>query len=158
MNKEYILPKPEFEKLFTATIELGDEYALGETGRGYSEITPVTGGTAAGIINGSILPFGGDWGLLHSETINMLDTKYIIRTDDDAYISVECTGILDMDYDTMVAVSEGRDMGPAEYYFRHSIRFTAGDEKYLWLNRIVAFGIAMITSDNNVYTEVCRLR
>ena len=38
---------PEFEKLFTATVELGDEYALGETGRGYSEITPVTGGTAA---------------------------------------------------------------------------------------------------------------
>ena len=77
MNKECILPKPEFEKLFTATIELGDEYALGETGRGYSEITPVTGGTAAGIINGSILPFGGDWGLLHSETVNMLDTNIL---------------------------------------------------------------------------------
>ena len=118
----------------------------------------MAGGNAAGAINGSILPFGGDWGLLHSETVNLLDTKYIIRTDDDAYISVECTGVLDMDYDTMVAVSEGKDMDPAEYYFRHSIRFTAGDEKYLWLNRIVAFGIAMITSDNNVYTEVYRLK
>ena len=158
MNKEYILPKPEFEKLFTATVELGDEYVLGETGRGYSEITPVTGGNAEGVIKGSILPFGGDWGLLHSETVNMLDTKYIIRTDDDAYISVECTGILDMDYDTMVAVSDGKDMDHAEYYFRHSIRFTAGDEKYLWLNKIVAFGIAMITPDNNVYTEVYRLK
>ena len=158
MSKKYTLPEPEFEKLFAAAVELGDEYVLGETGRGYSEITPVTGGTATGIINGSILPFGGDRGLLHSETVNLLDTKYIIRTDDDAYISVECTGILDMDYDTMVAVSEGKDMEPAEHYFRHSIRFTAGDEKYLWLNRTVAFGIAMITPDNNVYTEVYRLK
>ncbi len=158
MNKKHILPAPEFEKLFTATVEPGDEYALGETGKGYSEITPVTGGAVAGAVNGTILPFGGDWGLLHSDTVNLLDTKYVIRTDDEAYISVECTGILDMDYDTMVAVSEGKDMNPAEYYFRHSIRFTAGDEKYLWLNRIVAFGIAMITPDNNVYTEVYRLK
>ncbi len=131
MSKKYTLKAPEFEKLFTATVELGDEYVLGETGKGYSEITPVTGGNAAGVINGSILPFGGDWGLLHSDTVNLLDTKYIISTDDDAYISVECTGILDMDYDTMVAVSEGKDMDPAEYYFRHSIRSTAGNEKYL---------------------------
>ena len=42
MSKKYTLPMPEFEKLFTATVELGDEYVLGETGRGYSEITPVT--------------------------------------------------------------------------------------------------------------------
>ena len=39
MSKKYTLPMPEFEKLFTATVELGDEYVLGETGRGYSEIT-----------------------------------------------------------------------------------------------------------------------
>ncbi len=158
MSKKYTLKAPEFEKLFTATVELGDEYVLGETGKGYSEITPVTGGNVTGIINGSVLPFGGDWGLLHSDTINLLDTKYVIMTDDSAYISVECSGILNMDYDTMVAVSEGKDMDPSEYYFRHSIRFTAGDEKYLWLNTIVAFGIAMITPDNNVYTEVYRLK
>lgn len=158
MNREYILPGPEFQKLFTALVELGDEYVLGETGRGYSEITPVTGGNVAGKLNGEIMDFGGDWGLLHSNTVNMLDTKYIVRTDDEAYISVECTGILDMDYDTMVKVSSGEEMSPSEYYFRHSVKFTAGDERYQWLNKIVAFGIAMITPDNNVYTDVYMLK
>ncbi|MCQ4636725.1 DUF3237 domain-containing protein [Anaerovorax odorimutans] len=152
--EDYELPTPDFEKLFRAEVLLSDPFPLGEAGGGYREIVAVTGGSFEGAINGEILDFGGDWGLLHSDTINELNTKYLLKTDDGAYISVECSGKLIMDYEDMTGSGDGDN---ADYYFRQTIRFTAGEKKYSWLNEIVAVAVSVITPDGNVCLDAYKL-
>lgn len=148
------LPAPEFEKLCRAEVLLLDAYPLGEVGTGYSEIVAVTGGSVEGRINGKILSFGGDWGLLHSGSVNEINTRFLIETDDGAYISVETKGKLIMDMETMEQVSTGNPDGVSDYYFRTSVSFKAGAEKYRWLNDKAAFAVAAITDEGNVVQDV----
>ena len=152
----YKIPEPGFEKLLRAEVLLGDAYSLGEIGAGYQEIVPVTGGRFEGVINGEIMNFGGDWGLLYNENINELNTKYLLKTDDGALISVECSGKLIMSMEEMMAAEEnGEDDG--DYYFRQTIRFVTGDERYFWLNELVAVAVSIITPDGNVCLDVYKL-
>lgn len=151
---EYKIPEPGFEKIFRAEVLLKDPFPLGETGVGYQEIVAVSGGRFEGEINGEIMDFGGDWGLLHSSRVNELNTKYLLKTDDGVFISVECSGKLIMEYDDMANVS-GEDDG--DYYFRQTIRFTTGEEKYCWLNEIVAVAASIITPEGNVCLDVYKM-
>lgn len=154
----YNIPEPGFEKLFRVETRLDNVYPLGDVGTGYSEITTINGGKVIGDVNGEIMNFGGDWGLLHSETVNLLNAKYLIKTDDDAFISMSSKGKLLM---SMEQMQQGASVGvpePTEYYFRSSIEFQTGAGKYKWLNNIVAFAMMMITPDGNVCLDVYKLK
>ena len=152
---DYKIPEPELEKLFRAKVLLDNPWSLGDIGTGYSEIVAVRGGSFEGKINGSIMNFGGDWGLLHSENVNILDTKYLLRTEDDAFIAVSCKGRLIMDMETM---SGEEYVAPEKYYFRTNIEFSTGAESYKWLNNIVAFAMTIITEEGDVCLDVYRLK
>lgn len=152
--EEYRLPAPGFEKIFRAEVFLGETFSLGTTGKGYQEIVTVTGGRFEGSINGEIMPFGGDWGLLYDRKINELNTKYLLKTDDGAFISIECGGKLIMDYETMTSTTQ---QIWEQCYFRQTVNFTAGDYRYRSLNEIVAFAVSVITSDGNVCLDVYKL-
>ncbi|MCO7122391.1 DUF3237 domain-containing protein [Ihubacter massiliensis] len=154
--KKYPLPAPKFEKLFRAEVLLGDVYPLGNIGGGYQEIVAVTGGSFEGSIHGEIMSFGGDWGLLYDDTVNNLDTKYLLKTDDGAYISVHCRGRLIMSLEDMQKSDEGL-LAEEDYYFRQSISFTTGADPYRWMNEIVAVGISAITDDGNICLDVYKL-
>jgi hypothetical protein len=39
-------------------------------------------------------------------------------------------------------LARGEEVAPAEYYFRTSMRFTTGDARLAWLNRILAVATA----------------
>lgn len=154
----YQLPEPQFEKLFRMEVLLDEAWPLGDIGTGYSEIVAVKGGTFSGTINGTIVDFGGDWGLLHSDCINVLDAKYLLKTDDGELISTACKGYLMMDMETMEKGSNGEFIPPSDYYFRVSVQFTTGADKYKWLNSVVAFAVTMITPEGNVCLDVYQLR
>lgn len=153
---DYELPTPVLEKLFRAEVLLKDSYPLGEIGGGYQEIVAVTGGRVEGVINGDIMDFGGDWGLLHSGNINELNTKYLLKTDDGVYISIECGGKLIMNMEDMMAA--GADVeANNNYYFRQTIRFTTGAPQYRWMNEIVAVGVSVITKGGHVCLDVYKV-
>lgn len=156
--KTFDLPTPGFEKICSAEVLLGETYPLGETGKGYSEIVEVTGGRVEGAVKGEIMAFGGDWGLLHSHTVNEINTRFLIKTEDEEYISVETKGRLIMDMDTMEHISTGNPEGIRDYYFRTGVVFTTGAEKYKWLNNTVAFAVAAITDEGNVIQDIYKLK
>lgn len=156
--KEYKIPAPEFEKIFRAEVILGDAWPLGEIGTGYSEIIAVKDGKVEGRVNGKIMDFGGDWGLLHSEFVNVIDTKYLIQTEDREFISVACKGRMIMDRETMLKGCTGELIDPTEYYFRTNVEFSTGSEKYKWLNDIVAFAITMMTEEGNICLDAYELK
>ncbi|MCI8646939.1 MAG: DUF3237 domain-containing protein [Firmicutes bacterium] len=153
---DYQLPLPGFEKLFRAQVLLGDTYPLGEIGSGYQEIVAITGGSFEGVINGQIMNLGADWGLLYNETVNELNTRYLLKTDDGAFISVECGGKLIMSMEDMMR-EDGTQTGDADYYFRQTVKLTAGAEQYRWLNEIVAIGVSAIIAGGNLCLDVYKL-
>ena len=153
--EKYKIPEPGLEKLFRAEILLGDACPLGEVGAGYQEIVPITGGRFEGIISGSVMALGADWGLLYNNNINEINTRYLFKTDDGAFISVECGGKLVMSMEEMMA-AEG-EPAQEDYYFRQIIKLTTGAEQYFWLNEIVAVGASVITPEGNVCLDVYML-
>lgn len=154
--RKYTIPEPGLEKLLRAEVLLGEAFPLGEVGSGYQEIVPVIGGRFEGIISGEVMNLGADWGLLYNDNINDLNTKYLFKTDDDAYISVECSGKLVMSMEEMMA-AEGDAATDDEYYFRQTIKLTTGDKRYFWLNEIVAIGTSIITPEGNVCLDVYKI-
>lgn len=156
INK-YDIPAPSFEKIFRVEIMLGDVYPLGETGKGYSEIVEVTGGSFEGKISGTVVSLGADWGLLYDEDINAMDNRIVLKTDDDCYIRMDCSGRLILSQEAMMKGAEGEEVSPYSYYFRQNVELTAGTEKYSWVNRSVFFSSAMITPEGNVCLDVYKL-
>lgn len=155
--ENYKLPEPKFEKLFRAEVLLNDAWPLGDIGTGYSEIVAVKGGIFEGKISGTIMDFGGDWGLLYNDEVNVMDTKYLLKTDDGVFVSVVSKGRLVMDYETMERCSTGESIDPEDYYFRTNIEFVTGAEQYKWLNNVVAFAVTMITPEGNICLDVYQL-
>ena len=154
----YVVPEPAFEKLFRMETVLKDTYPLGDVGTGYSEIVTICGGRAEGMINGEILDFGADWGLLHSGDVNILDTKCVLKTDDGAYISICYRGRMIMSLEDMDKCAVEGVPDPSEYYFRAAVEFSAGDEKYKWLNNITAFAVLIMTPEGTICTDIYRLK
>lgn len=152
------MPQPEAEKLFSAEVILKDAWPLGEIGTGYSEIVAVAGGRVEGRINGKIMDFGGDWGLLHSEAVNVIDTRFLVSTEDGEFIAVSSRGKMIMDRETMQRGCSGELIDPSEYYFRTYIDFTAGAEQYRWLNDILAFAVVMMTAEGNILMDVYEIK
>ncbi len=154
---DYEIPLPGLKKLFRAEVILDKTYPLGDVGTGYSEIVTITGGRFEGELNGSILDFGGDWGLLHSETVNVMDTRYLFKTEDGALISINCRGRLIMSRAFMASMENDQSLHGEDCYFRQTIEFSTGAEKYKWLNGIVSIGMTIITPEGNVCMDVYQL-
>lgn len=154
----HVIPEPEFEKLFRLETKLKDTYPLGDIGPGYSEIVTISGGKAEGIVNGEIMDFGADWGLLYSGNVNVLDTKCLLQTDDGAFISISYRGRMIMTLEEMDECAVNGVPDPSEYYFRTSVEFSTGAEKYKWLNDIVAFAMVIMTPEGNVCMDIYKLK
>ena len=54
-------------------------------------------------------------------------------------------------------IADGEEVDVAEYYFRISLAFETGAEKYRWLNRLIAVGVARRTAAG-MATEVFAIR
>lgn len=153
---EYKVPEPVLEKMFRAEVILDDAYPIGEIGEAYQEIVAIKGGCFEGVINGEIIDFGGDWGLFHSGRINEMNTRYLFKTEDGAFISVRCEGKLIMSMEDIESSCSEENVDK-DYYFRQAVTFTAGVEKYKWLNEIVAVGTSVILPGGNVCLDVYKV-
>jgi hypothetical protein len=85
----------------------------------------ITGGDFEGPrLRGRVLDGGGDWGLVRPDGVTELSLRATLETDDGARIALSFDGI---------------KHGPPDY-FRTVPRFEAAEERYAFLNRIVAVG------------------
>ena len=134
----------ETEFLFEATVALAAPMHVGQTPEGYRMIVNVAGGRCAGPrLNGEIVPMSGaDWSRIRADGSGALDVRMCVRTDDDALIFVHWHGLMiaspeNLDYALDFAKADD-PAGASRYYFRTSPQFETGDERYAWLNGIVA--------------------
>ena len=132
---------PKLEHIVTFRADIGEGINVGATPAGARQIFDVTGGSFEGPrLKGAVLPSGADWVVIGGDGVGRIDVRATLQTDDGANIYVQYYGILELDEKTMAAVAAGEEMDFGDSYFFTAPRFETGDERYAWLNKIVAIG------------------
>ncbi len=127
--------------LMTYRAEIAESHPIGETTVGNRSIARVIGGSFEGPdLKGDILEPAADWILNTADGFGQVDVRLVFRTDDDAYIDVRYTGLLERTEGVNKALLEGESTNYGDNYFVTQIRFATGAERYQWLNQIVAVG------------------
>jgi hypothetical protein len=128
----------KLEHLMTYRAELKPAVDVGAGPSGLRQIYDVTGGTFEGPrLRGMLLPSGGDWLRVGADGWGRLDVRATLLTHDGAHIYLQYVGIADF-ASAMPKFARGESIDYGEIYFMTAPRFETGDERYAWLNRIVA--------------------
>lgn len=144
--------EPRLELIGRCRADLGEPLELGRTPWGRRRVIPIVGGEFGGPrVSATILTGGADWQVVHDDGMAAIDTRYTLRTPDDALISVATRGVRHGPPEVLRRLAEGQPVDPAEYYFRVSIQYETGAADYLWLNRIVAVASAVRLADQVIY-------
>ncbi len=134
----------ETEFLFEATVALDAPLHIGQTPEGYRMIVNVMSGRFEGPrLKGDIVPgSGADWSRIRADGSGALDVRMCIKTDDGALIYVHWHGLMVFPPEAQAyALDFAKPDDPAgadRYYFRTSPQFETADERYAWLNNIIA--------------------
>ena len=120
-------------------------WELGATrGAGTRRIIPITGGHFEGArLKGKILDSGADWQVVTPDGVAIIDTRYLLQTDDGALIYLRTDGFRFGPRGVMKQVAAGADVDPAQYQFHLTLRFETSAPQYAWLIRTIGVGSAM---------------
>lgn len=97
------------------------------------------GGWAKGPkIDGAIISPTADWMRVMPSGAFRVDARMMIRTNDDALISVSYGGVISVAADDFMRMAGGATLTSDNMYFITTPVFQTSHEKYAWLNRIQA--------------------
>ena len=129
--------------LFRISAEVGEVRSLGDAPGGERRVVPILGGTFEGDgLAGEVLP-GADWQWRRADGTLDIDAHYALRERDGAVIEVRSQGLRTGPPDVLDRLARGDDVDPSAYYFRTALRFTTGDPRLEWLNRIIGLASAV---------------
>ena len=149
---------PTLEFLARVRADVEAPQLLGQTLVGERRVVPIAGGEIAGPqLRGEILPGGADWQVVCADGTALLEARYTVLTDDGALVYIRNLGIRHAAPAVLERIQRGEAVDPAEYYFRSTPRFEAGDARYAWLNRILAVGSGARLA-NEVHLDVYAVR
>ena len=140
--------------LFTLTLDVdfGAMLVIGKTPAGHRRIAPVTGGHFVGErLNGTVLP-GADWVINRPDGVMVIDVRLPLQTADGAMIYLAYQGRFLAEPGPMARFAKGERLDPSEYSLVLSAKLECGDERYAWLNNVIAVGTGVQTLAGPVYT------
>lgn len=133
------VPEPKLEFLFEEKVLLEPAQELGITTYGNRRIINIVGGTFEGPkLKGKILSGGADWQTVREDGTADIIAHYTLQTDDGALIYIVNKGIRHAAPEVLARMKKGEFVDPSEYYMRTAATFEVSDEKYKWLNKIIA--------------------
>ncbi|MDA2812646.1 DUF3237 domain-containing protein [Nocardiopsis sp. RSe5-2] len=134
---------PALEFAFEAKVECAAPEAIGDGSRGPLSFVPITGGVVEGpLLNGTVVPGGGDWAVERDERVTDVNARYLIRADDGALIDITNRGHFVADPAVARRAEAREPVDPGEYYFRTSPEFRTDAAEHAWLTRTVFVGEA----------------
>ncbi len=137
------LPKPNFRLLYDCVLHANPPQLIGETPHGVRRVIEITGGWFDGPnLSGEVLPGGSDWQLIRPDGVVDLESRFMLRTGDNALIFVYNRGVRVADPEVSRMLDNGEDVDPSRYRFRTTPTFETGAPQYLWLNSVVAVATA----------------
>lgn len=138
--------------LFRMTIAVGNPVPVGGAGAEERRLVPIAGGRFEGPrLRGTILPIGEDAILAGADGRTRLDVRLVLATEDGAHVYVQYRGIRVGPPEVMRRLAAGEAVPREAYYFRTSLTFETGHEKYRWLNDILAIGVGERPPSGPVY-------
>ena len=141
--------------LTTLTLEVayGAMLKIGTTVHGRRRIAPILGGRFEGErLSGVVLPGGADWVINRPDAQMAIDVRIALTTHDDAMIYVTYQGLFKAAPEAMARFGRGEALADDEYVLRTVVRLETGDERYLWLNDLLAIGVGKNTRAGPEYT------
>ncbi len=145
------IPELQVEKLFYLEAACEPIIPIGDIGTADLNIYPILGGYFEGEkLRGEIMKFGADWNFMDKDRVDVMDTRYLLKTDDGAYISIWTNGRYLNSIEQDQALDRGEFVDPDKYYFRQHLFFQTGAEKYKWLNGIIAFAVMGIKQTGEI--------
>lgn len=153
-TKGFEPPKPKLEFLGRWSVDLvAPVWELGTTSDlGRRRIIPITGGTFEGpSFKGKILNNGADWQIVTRDGLAIIDTRYLLQTDDGEYVYLQTKGFRYGPPEVLARVGKGEVVDPSLYTFRVTMSFETSSKKYDYLNRQIGIGMAMRLGNAVVY-------
>lgn len=139
--------------LLVMRLDVRSQQVVGATPGLYRRVGVISGGVFEGErLAGVVLDGGSDWQTLRSDGATTLDVRLVLRTSDDALISMTYRGIRHGPEDIVERIEKGLEVDPGSYYFRTTPLFETAAPKYDWLNRILAIGVGHRTAEGPVYS------
>jgi hypothetical protein len=125
---------------------------IGPTPAGLRRIATVTGGRFTGDrLSGAVLS-GADWVVNRPDGVMVIDVRLTLKTDDDALIYLTYQGRFLAAPDVMARFAKGAMLDPSEYSLAIRATFECGDDRYVWLNNLIAVGTGEQTATGPVYS------
>jgi Protein of unknown function (DUF3237) len=135
----------------TLAVDFAGMISIGKTPAGLRRIAPVTGGRFEGsLLSGAVLP-GADWVINRADGVMVLDVRLVLKTEDGALIYLTYQGRFLASPEVMARFAKGAVLEASEYSLAISARFECGDERYQWLNNVIAVGTGAQTATGPVY-------
>ncbi|KAF2216406.1 hypothetical protein CERZMDRAFT_93701 [Cercospora zeae-maydis SCOH1-5] len=125
--------------LYTAFVDCENSLFEMQTPRGIRTAIPIVGGNFTGPhLSGKILDLGADWGLTDPQTgLFSADTRYNLQTHDGANLFLQTSGNTNPDGTSHLRVI-----------------IETGDDRYYWLNNLVAFGLLQLVATFETYVTL----
>jgi uncharacterized protein DUF3237 len=138
------LPAPSLELVCHVEAELAEPLVVGDVPTGTRRVIPIAGGVVQGPqLQGVILSGGADWQLVDAQGTAIIDTRYLMRTDDGGLIVISTQGFRHGAPEVLARIAAGEPVAPDEYYFRVAARLeTAASAPHAWVNHTVFVAIA----------------
>ncbi|SFS14199.1 Protein of unknown function [Microbacterium sp. cf046] len=149
--------EPVLEFAFEVRVDIAPHIRIGRSADEELTFTPITGGTVAGpLLNGVVLPGGGDWAVERSGTAQ-LEARYLLQADDGAVIDILNRGYYRASAEVMARVEAGEAVPEEEYYFRTAPVFQTDAPAHRWLAEHQFLGLAR-DEDGQVCVRVFAVR
>lgn len=134
------------------TVDFAGMVMIGNTPAGLRRIAPVTGGTFVGErLNGTVLP-GADWVINRPDGVMVIDVRLPLKTNDGATIYLTYQGRFLAAPEVLARFSKGALLEFHEYSLAITAKLECGDERYAWLNNVIAVGTGEQTASGPVYS------
>ena len=151
----------KFEQLYYVEVNVADQMKSGKFQGGNLMVIPITSGTFEGKrLSGTVECLGADYNILRQgmPVKSHIATRYMLKTDDGAHISLVTDGRLYMDKAGVRAMMSGAANSVELAYFRQHLMFTTGDSRYSWLNKDLCFAVIGQSKDRVIRYRAYALR
>lgn len=152
--KGYVMTILKHQHLTTLTLDVDfpATAGIGATPAGIRRIAPVTGGTFVGDRLSGTARAGADWAVIRPDGALNIDVRLTLETHDHALIYLQYAGRFVATPDGMARFSKGVLLDPADYSLVITAKFESGDERYVWLNNVIAVGTGEQTPNGPIYS------
>jgi Protein of unknown function (DUF3237). len=102
-------------------------------------------------LNGKVRASGADWALIGPDGNLRLDVRAVFECDDGASIYVTYRARMEATEAIQQVLAGGGETNFGDNYFVSQLQFETGDERYLWLNNLMAVGEGKLKPNEVTY-------